>query len=240
VTAQQVAVKKYVVKLSAEEREQLDALIRTGKHRARQLMKARILLKADVSEAGEGWSDSQIASALDTTVNTVARTRQRLVEQGFEAALTHQHSPASARPRIFDGVAEAKLFALACSEPPKGCARWTLKLLETAVVELNIVELASDNTIGRTLNPASRTEKAQALDPAAQLAERGQYYWLQLTPRSWNAFCWMAVGLVATVSRWLGVIAVVMVLRATVARSASNVRKLWTGSACSVSPVVCL
>jgi len=90
------------------------------------------------------------------------------------------------------------------------------------------------------LNPASRTEKAQALDPAAQLAERGQYYWLQLTPRSWNAFCWMAVGLVATVSRWLGVIAVVMVLRATVARSASNVRKLWTGSACSVSPVVCL
>ena len=84
-TAQQVAVKKYVVKLSAEEREQLNTLIRTGKHRARQLRKARILLKADVSEAGEGWSDSQIASALDTTVNTVARTRQRLVEQGFEA-----------------------------------------------------------------------------------------------------------------------------------------------------------
>jgi hypothetical protein len=85
VTAQQVAVKKYVVKLSEEEREQLNTLIRTGKHRARQLMKARILLKADVSEAGEGRSDGQIASALDTTVNTVARTRQRLVEQGFEA-----------------------------------------------------------------------------------------------------------------------------------------------------------
>jgi hypothetical protein len=105
VTAQQVAVKKYEVKLSVEEREQLNTLIRTGKHRARQLMKARILLKADVSEAGEGWSDSQIASALDTSVNTVARTRQRLVEQGFEAALIHKHSPASARPRIFDGVA---------------------------------------------------------------------------------------------------------------------------------------
>jgi transposase len=114
-------------------------------------MKARILLKADASEAGEGWSDSQIASALDTTVNTVARTRQRLVEQGFEAALIHKHSPASARPRIFDGAAEAKLLALACSEPPKGSARWTLKLLETAVVELNIVDRASDNTIGRTL-----------------------------------------------------------------------------------------
>jgi hypothetical protein len=112
-------VKRYVVKLSDEERRRLNALIRTGKHRARQLMKARILLKADASEAGEGWSDSQIASALETSVNTVARTRQRLVEQGFEAALTHKHSPASARPRIFDGAAEAKLLALACSEPPK-------------------------------------------------------------------------------------------------------------------------
>ena len=85
-TAQQVSVKKYIVKLSDEEREQLNTLIRTGKHRARQLMKARILLKADVSAAGEGWSDSQIASALDTTVNAVARTRQRLLEQGFDGA----------------------------------------------------------------------------------------------------------------------------------------------------------
>ena len=158
-TAQQMALKKYVVKLSAEEQEQLNTLIRTGKHRARQLMKALI---RNVSEACEGWSDSQIASALDTTVNTVARTRQRLVEQGFEAALTHKHSPASVRPRIFDGVGEAKLVALACSEPPKGHARWTLKLLETAVVELNIVERASDNTIGRTLKktPSSHTCKS--------------------------------------------------------------------------------
>jgi transposase len=164
VTAQQAAIKKYVVKLSVEERGRLNTLIRTGKHRARQLMKARILLKADVSEAGEGWSDSQIASALDTTVNTVARTRQRLVEQGLEAALTHQHSPAAlARPRIFDGVAEAKLFALACSEPPKGCARWTLKLLETAVVQLNIVEPASDNTIGRTLKKHAQASPAKAM-----------------------------------------------------------------------------
>ena len=150
-TAKQTAVKKYVVKLSDAEREQLSTLIRSGKHRARQLVRARILLKADACKAGEGWSDSQIASALETTVNTVARTRQRLVEEGFAAALTHKHSPASARPRIFDGAAEAKLIALACSKPPKGRARWTLKLLETAVVELNIVDRASDNTIGRTL-----------------------------------------------------------------------------------------
>jgi transposase len=150
-TAKQVAVKRYVVKLSAAERERLNTLIHLGKHPARQLTKARILLKADASEAGEGWSDSQIAAALDTSIDTVARTRQQLVEEGFEAVLVRKHSPASARPRIFDGAAEAKLIALACSEPPKGRKRWTLQLLEEHVVALNIVERASDNTIGRTL-----------------------------------------------------------------------------------------
>ena len=151
VTAKQPAVKKYVVKLSDEEREQLNTLIQKGKHRAGQLTKARILLKADASDVGEGWSDSEIAAALDTSINTVARTRQQLVEEGFEAVLTRKHSPASARKRIFDGSAEAKLIALACSEPPQRRARWTLKLLESAVVELSIVDRASDNTIGRTL-----------------------------------------------------------------------------------------
>lgn len=150
-TAKQIAVKKYVVKLSDEERERLNTLIHTGKHPARQLMKARILLKTDASEAGEGWSDSRIAAALDTSVATIARTRQQLVEEGFESALIRKHSPASARPRIFDGAAEAKLIALVCSKPPKGRARWTLQLLEEWVVELNIVDRASDNTIGRTL-----------------------------------------------------------------------------------------
>jgi Homeodomain-like domain len=94
-------------------------------------VKARILLKADVSEAGKGWSDSRIVDALDTSLATVARTRQRLVEEGFDAVLTRKHSPNSARKRVFDGAAEAKLIALACSEPPKGRSRWTLALLET-------------------------------------------------------------------------------------------------------------
>lgn len=117
------------------------------------MLKARILVlvKADASDVGEGWCDSQIAEALDTSVDTVARTRQRLVEGGVDAALTRRHSPRSARKRIFDGAAEAKLIALAWSEPPKGRSRWTLQLLEQAVVELNIVPGASDNTIGRTL-----------------------------------------------------------------------------------------
>ncbi len=149
--AKEIAVKKYVVKLSDEERERLTALIGKGKHPARQLLKARILLKADASDAGEGWSDSQIAAALETSVDTVARARQRLVEEGVDAVLTCKHSPASARKRIFDGEAEAKLIALACSKPPAGRAKWTLRLLEETVVELNIVDRASDNTIGRTL-----------------------------------------------------------------------------------------
>jgi hypothetical protein len=165
VTAKQIAVKKYVVKLSNDERERLNTLIHTGKHPAWQITKARILLKADASEAGEGWSDSQIAAALDTTVATVSRTRQLLVEEGFEAVLTRKHSPASARRRIFDGAAEAKLIALACSKPPKGRARWTLQLLEDAVVELNIVDRASDNTIGRTLKKtfSGRTSRSSGL-----------------------------------------------------------------------------
>jgi DNA-binding transcriptional LysR family regulator len=115
------------------------------------VLKARVLLKADASEAGNGWSDSQIAEALDPSPDTVARTRQQLVEGGIDAALTRRHSPNSARRRIFDGAAEAKLIALACSAPPKGRKRWTLTLLDSAVVELQIVNRASDNTIGRTL-----------------------------------------------------------------------------------------
>ena len=154
-TRNKTAVKKYVVTLGDEEREQLATLIHTGKHPAQKLLKARILLKADASDGGEGWSDSEIAAALETSVDTVARTRQRLVEEGFEAALIRKHSPNSARKRIFDGAAEARLIALACSQAPAGRIRWTLQMLEEKVVELNIVEHASDNTIGRVLKKTS-------------------------------------------------------------------------------------
>jgi poly-gamma-glutamate capsule biosynthesis protein CapA/YwtB (metallophosphatase superfamily) len=156
----EIAVKKYVVQLSAEERERLEALIHVGKSSAQMLTRARILLKADVSDSGEGWSDSAISAALDTSVNNVARTRQQLVEEGFEATLKRKVNPSSARPRIFDGAAEAKLIALACSPAPEGFARWTLRLLEEKVVELNIVEKTSDNTIGRTLKKTSLNRTA--------------------------------------------------------------------------------
>lgn len=158
----EIAVKKYVVRLSADEREKLSGFIRSGKRSAQLLTKARILLKADVSDAGEGWSDSKIAAALDTSVANVERTRRQLLEEGFEAVLTRKYNPRSAPRRIFDGVAEAKLIALACGPAPSGYARWTLSLLEEKVVELNIVEKASDNTIGRTLKKtfSSRTSNS--------------------------------------------------------------------------------
>src|SRR5271165_4802759 len=160
VAGREISVKKYVVKLSAEERERLEAMICAGKHPAQSLTKARILLKADVSEAGEGWSDSAISAALDTSINNIGRTRRRLVEEGIAAALTRKYNPNSARPRIFDGAAEAKLIALTCSPAPVGFARWSLRLLEEKVVALNIVEKASDNTIGRTLKKTSSSPTA--------------------------------------------------------------------------------
>jgi len=149
--AKEISVKKYVVRLSGDEREQLETLIRKGKSPARRLVKARILLKADVSEAGEGWSDNRIIRALDTSPSLVYRVRKQLAEEGFEAVLSRKRRATPAVARIFDGEKEAKLIALACSKPPKGRARWTLRLLENKVVELGIVDRASDSTIGRTL-----------------------------------------------------------------------------------------
>src|ERR1700674_1407768 len=127
--AKEISVKKYVVRLSGEEREELEALLRKGKSPAQRLLKARILLKADVSEAGEGWSDSRIIEALETSATTVYRTRQQLVEEGFEAVLSRKQRARPSVPRIFDGEKEARLIALSCSEPPKGRVRWTLRLL---------------------------------------------------------------------------------------------------------------
>jgi hypothetical protein len=145
------SVKRYVVKLDGEERAQLEALVRKGKSPAQRLLKARILLKADVSEAGEGWSDGRIIEALETSPSMVYRVRKQLVEEGMEAVLSRRQRATPAVSRIFDGEKEAKLIALACSKPPRGRARWTLRLLENKVVELGIVDRASDSTIGRTL-----------------------------------------------------------------------------------------
>jgi hypothetical protein len=152
-------VKRYVVRLEPEERDRLEGMLRKGKHRAHALTKARILMMADVSEAGEGLSDGRIIEAQGTNASTVHRTRKQLVEEGLDAVLRRKSRATPAVTRIFDGAAEARLIALACSQPPEGHARWSLRLMETKVVELGIVERASDTTIQRTLKKtrSSRT-----------------------------------------------------------------------------------
>jgi len=146
--AKEIIVKKYVVRLSGDEREQLAALTRKGRGPAQRLMKARILLKADASEAGEGWSDNQIIEALETSASMVYRVRKQLVEEGLEAVLSRKPRATPAVPRIFDGEKEAKLIALACSQLPKGRARWTLRLLENKVVELMSIAPATARSGG--------------------------------------------------------------------------------------------
>lgn len=150
-TVKEITVKKYVVKLSEAERKYLQTLINKGKSPAKRLLKARILLKADASEQGEGWSDGRIIESLDTNMSMVTRVRQQLVEEGLDAVLMRKQRESPARSPIFDGEKEARLTALACSTPPEGYARWTLRLLEDKVVELGIVQAASDSTIGRVL-----------------------------------------------------------------------------------------
>jgi hypothetical protein len=124
------------------------------------------LLKADASEQGEGWSDGRIIEALDANKSMVTRVRRQFVEDGLEAALSRKQRAAPAITPIFDGEKEARLTALACSAPPEGHARWTLRLLEDKVVELGIVERASDNTIGRVLKKTrfSLTAKSNGLN----------------------------------------------------------------------------
>src|SRR6201997_5241646 len=146
--------RRYVVKLTSNER-QLQELIRKGKSSAKHQLKARILLQADESPIGAKWSDTQISEALGTYPVMCARVRRQWVEGGVKAVLSRKQRATPPVPRIFDGEKEAKLIALACSKLPEGHAKWTLRLLEKKVVELAIVDRASDNTIGRVLKKTS-------------------------------------------------------------------------------------
>ena len=150
------SVKRYVVRLEPEERERLEAMLRKGKHRAQVLTKARILLMADVSEAGEGLSDGRIIEALGTNQSTVHRTRTQLVEEGLDAVLSRKQRATPSVAKIFDGASEARLIA----QPPEGYARWSPRLLKSKVVELGIVERASDTTIQRTLKKTRSSHTA--------------------------------------------------------------------------------
>jgi transposase len=142
--------KKYHVTLTPEERSELDRLVSAGKAAARKLAHARVLLKADEAEGGPGWGDEQIAEALDVGLSTVARVRQRFVEQGLEAALVRKPTSRTYARRL-DGKGEAHLVALACSKPPAGRKRWTLQLLADRVVALGHAEELSYETVRRVL-----------------------------------------------------------------------------------------
>lgn len=151
--------KKYVVELTKEERDRLLKLIRSGEAPARMLNRARILLKADSGEHAEGDGepapgDGGIARMLETSSATVQRVRERFFRQGLDAAL-ERSMPDRVYRRTFDGRAEARLVALACSEAPEGRDRWSMRLLADKAVEMGIVEEVSHETVRKTLKKTS-------------------------------------------------------------------------------------
>src|SRR2546421_2708987 len=145
-------MKKYIVKLAKEDRADLSRLIAQGKASARKLTHARILLKADSSEDGPGWTDLAISEALEVGTATVERVRQRLVEEGMAAAL-NRHRPHTPHLRKLDGEQEAHLIALVCSQPEEGQERWTLQGLSDKLVQLQVVESISREAVQQMLQP---------------------------------------------------------------------------------------
>ncbi len=151
---------KYAVRLADTEREQLQRLIASGTAPARQLMHARILLKADQGPQGPAWTDDAIAQAVEVSQPTVFWVRRHYVEQGLEAAL-NRRPPTREYVRKLDGAQEARLIAVACGKPPQGQARWSLRLLADKLVELEIVaDAVSYQTVRRIL------KKTRAAKPA--------------------------------------------------------------------------
>src|SRR5262245_19994746 len=144
---------KVVVRLSAEQREALQHLAHSGNHPAASLTRARILLKAD-QDGPDAWPDERIAQALDTCRMTVSRVRAQFACEGLDATL-HRKKPQGRQYRKLTGAQEAQLIALACSRPPEGQARWTMRLLSQRLVELEVVEAIDPSTVWRTLQKTS-------------------------------------------------------------------------------------
>jgi transposase len=145
--------KKYVLRLTDQERTKLETLVRRGSAHTRKLLYARILLKAD-ADGPDQWTDERIAEAFEVSSATVARERRRFCEEGLEVALMPK-KPGRPRRRVLDGRAEAQLIALSCSDPPEGRERWSMRLLADRMVELGHVDTVSHETIRRTLKKTS-------------------------------------------------------------------------------------
>ena len=148
-------MKKYIVRLSQQERKSLRRVIRSGKGAARTVTRAHILLMADVGEGGPGWNDQKISEAFDVTVQTVERVRKQLVEEGLEAVLRRHKYTQKVSLKKVDGDVEAHLIALSCGEAPEGYSRWSLRLLAGKMVELGYVESISHEAVRQTLKKTS-------------------------------------------------------------------------------------
>jgi hypothetical protein len=142
-------MKKYIVRLDADERERLQRLVRSGKAAAYRIRHANMLLMADAD--GPGWADEQIAEGLGVSVGQIEQLRLRFVEQGIEACLERKKQERPSVEPKFDGEKEAKLMALACGKAPEGHERWSLRLLADRAVELRIVESTSHETVRQVL-----------------------------------------------------------------------------------------
>ena len=143
--------KHYVVELTPDKRQDLTELVSAGHGSARTLTRARILLKADQAPGGPAWGDGRIADALGCSRRTVERVRQPLVEAGLAAAITHKKTIRPGRQPVMDVAVEARLMALACSDPPDGRARWTLRLLDDRLVQLQVVKGVSHETVRQAI-----------------------------------------------------------------------------------------
>ena len=142
-------VKKYIVRLSKKERDLLQGIVKKLKGTSQKVRRANILLKADVN--GPNWNDAKIAEALSCRTQTVENVRRRLVTEGFDAVLNRKKRETPPTPKILDGKQEAKVIAMRLGKPPPGFARWSLRLLAEQVVELEIAESISHETVRRTL-----------------------------------------------------------------------------------------
>ena len=142
--------KKYIVRLSSDERVELEELVKKGKVAAYKRLHAQILLKADINEESAGWTDRRIKEAFNVTIRTIERLRKRLVEQGLEAAL-NRAKRSRVKSTKLDGEQEAHLVALTCSEASEGQARWSLRLLADKMIELDDVDKISHETVRQAL-----------------------------------------------------------------------------------------
>ena len=161
---------KVEVRLTAEQRRTLERLLRTGSHPAAMRRRAGILLKAD-ADGPDGWTDEEIAEDLETSRMTVQRVRQQFTAEGLDATL-HRKKPTGRQYRKLDGAQEAKLVALACSEPPTGHARWTMALLADKLVELNVVAAIDPSTVCRTLQKTTSSRGSSSSGSSPRRAAR--------------------------------------------------------------------